>query len=129
MAGTHSATEGGLLCHERQQLEEIVGHEIISTRQHWLHYNVGVTPGLQQIAGLKADSTQGFNRSIGFRAGTAFPYGVGITKWVNIYGSGDSRKNIWTEDYSFQTGCNITKRWQFNHSLEIMDAVERVGEC
>jgi len=70
----HSALRPGLLEDQRRQVETAAGRPVIATRQHWLHYDVRATPRLQADAGLRADSTQGFNRNVGFRAGTAFPY-------------------------------------------------------
>jgi hypothetical protein len=45
-----------------------------TTRQHFLHWDVRWTPQLQEAAGLRADSSLGFNRSVGFRAGTSLPF-------------------------------------------------------
>jgi peptidoglycan/xylan/chitin deacetylase (PgdA/CDA1 family) len=70
----HSALRGGLLAEQRRVVEDAIGRPVIATRQHWLHYDARVTPRLQSDAGLLADSTQGFNRNVGFRAGTSFPY-------------------------------------------------------
>jgi hypothetical protein len=41
-----------------------------------LHYDVLTTPEIQYQADLKVDSTIGFNRNIGFRAGASFPFWV-----------------------------------------------------
>lgn len=57
----------------KQQLESATGSEAVSVRQHFLHFNIGVTPRHQQKAGFKFDSTFGFNRSVGFRNGAGFP--------------------------------------------------------
>jgi peptidoglycan/xylan/chitin deacetylase (PgdA/CDA1 family) len=125
----HSATERDLLSHERQQLEEILDHDIISTRQHWLHYEVQVTPGLQREAGFKVDSTQGLNRSIGFRAGTAFPY------WCWDYQKGESLPVLEVPQHIMDAGLFAPNGLQYKealaikHSMEIMDAVESVGGC
>jgi hypothetical protein len=125
----YSATERRLLGSERQQLEEIVGHDIISTRQHWLHYDVQVTPCLQRDAGFKADSTQGFNRSIGFRAGTAFPY------WCWDHKNGESLPVLEIPQHIMDGGLFVPNGLQYSealaikHSVEIMDAVEQVGGC
>lgn len=70
----HSALRTGLLAEQRRVVEDAVGRPVTATRQHWLHYDVRTTPRLQSEAGLRADSTQGFNRNVGFRAGTSFPY-------------------------------------------------------
>lgn len=69
-----SAVRPGLLAREREQLELATGLDINTTRQHFLHWDVRATPALQESAGLRADSSVGFNRAIGFRAATSLPY-------------------------------------------------------
>lgn len=64
----------GLLARERDVLREATGLEIVSTRQHFLHWDVRWTPQLQEAAGFRADSSLGFNRNIGYRAGTSLPF-------------------------------------------------------
>ncbi|MCP4895425.1 MAG: hypothetical protein GY906_00490 [bacterium] len=70
----HSATDATLLADERGRLEKALGLPITTSRQHWLRWNVRVTPGVQEQAGLTADCTFGFNRNVGFRAGVSLPY-------------------------------------------------------
>jgi peptidoglycan/xylan/chitin deacetylase (PgdA/CDA1 family) len=70
----HSAVRPGLLARERERLEDETGIEIRTTRQHFLHWDAAVTPALQEAAGLRADSTLGFNRAVGFRAGASLPF-------------------------------------------------------
>ena len=124
-----SAVESGLLIDERRQLEEVVGRPIISTRQHWLHYDVRTTPRLQTEAGFSVDSTQGFNRSIGFRAGTAFPY------WCWDHQAGQSLPVLEVPQHIMDGGLFSTHALEYDadlaieHSLQLMNAVERVGGC
>jgi hypothetical protein len=66
--------EPGALEAERAQLREATGLEVATTRQHFLHWDVRWTPRLQQTAGFRADSSLGFNRNVGYRAGTSLPY-------------------------------------------------------
>jgi peptidoglycan/xylan/chitin deacetylase (PgdA/CDA1 family) len=70
----HSALEPGLLTEQKNALERATGIDVTTTRQHFLHWDIHTTPRLQNDAGLAADSTLGFNRSVGFRAGTSLPY-------------------------------------------------------
>ena len=70
----HSALRPGLLAEQRAALEQAVGVEITTTRQHFLHWDVRTTPRLQSEAGFRADTTLGFNRGVGFRAGTSLPF-------------------------------------------------------
>ena len=59
---------------QKEALESALGHEVISIRQHYLHYDIRVTPVVQAAAGFKYDSTLGFNDNVGFRFGTCYPY-------------------------------------------------------
>ncbi len=70
----NSALVPGRLAAEKDALEAATGLLATSTRQHFLHWDVRVTPGFQREAGFSADSTLGFNRNVGFRAGTTLPF-------------------------------------------------------
>jgi len=125
----HSALEPGLLAEQRRQIEEISHSPVVSTRQHWLHYDVRVTPGLQHAAGLLADSTQGFNRNVGFRAGTAFPY----TCWD--HGSGQPLPLLEVPQHVMDGGLFTANALAYNrdlavsHCVQLMEEVEAVGGC
>lgn len=69
-----SALEEGRLARERAALEQATGLDIRTTRQHFIHWDARRTPRLQQAAGLTVDSSLGFNRNLGFRAGTSLPF-------------------------------------------------------
>jgi peptidoglycan/xylan/chitin deacetylase (PgdA/CDA1 family) len=70
----HSALVPGLLAEQKAALEQAAGSEVTTTRQHFLHWEIRTTPRLQSDAGLRADTTLGFNRGVGFRAGTSLPF-------------------------------------------------------
>jgi hypothetical protein len=70
----NSAVRPGALAEERAVLEQATGLQVTTTRQHFLHWDVRWTPRLQEEAGLRADSSLGFNRNVGFRAGTSLPF-------------------------------------------------------
>lgn len=73
--GSYASALGlGLLTAERSALESLTGLELTTTRQHFLRWDVRTTPRLQERAGLRVDSTLGFNRNVGFRAGTSLPF-------------------------------------------------------
>ena len=69
-----AALRPGALAVEREALERATGLEVTTTRQHLLHWDVRRTPRLQHEAGLRVDSSLGFNRNVGFRAGTSLPF-------------------------------------------------------
>lgn len=70
----HSAVRPDMLAAEKAALERATGLSVTTTRQHFLHWDVHTTPLLQEDAGLLADTTLGFNRGVGFRAGTSLPF-------------------------------------------------------
>jgi peptidoglycan/xylan/chitin deacetylase (PgdA/CDA1 family) len=59
---------------QKEQVERAVQKEVVSIRQHYLHFDITKTPRAQGEAGLKFDSSFGSNRLIGFRNGLAFPF-------------------------------------------------------
>ena len=59
---------------QKEQVERAVQKEVVSTRQHYLHFDITKTPKAQSEAGFKYDFTFGSNRLIGFRNGMAFPF-------------------------------------------------------
>jgi len=59
---------------QKTVLEKAAGQEVVSVRQHYLHYDIRVTPHAHARAGFKYDSTLGFNDNIGFRFGTCQPW-------------------------------------------------------
>jgi peptidoglycan/xylan/chitin deacetylase (PgdA/CDA1 family) len=69
-----SAEDAAILSAERARLEEAIGIEIASTRQHFLRFDAERTPGVHAAAGLKADSTVGFSTTFGCRVGIALPF-------------------------------------------------------
>lgn len=70
----YSAVRPGVLAAERATFERATGISPTTTRQHFLHWDIARTPQLQNAAGFTADSTLGFNRTVGFRASTALPF-------------------------------------------------------
>ena len=69
-----SALDGERLADERRALERATGLAVTTTRQHLLRWDVRATPRAQETAGLTVDSSLGFNRDVGFRAGTSLPF-------------------------------------------------------
>jgi peptidoglycan/xylan/chitin deacetylase (PgdA/CDA1 family) len=59
---------------QKEQIQDIVGDDVVSVRQHWLHHDIRKTPCVQQEAGLKYDSTLGPKGDVGFRFGTSYPW-------------------------------------------------------
>jgi len=73
-AGYAAAADLDDFRYEKSVVEDYIGRDVVSCRQHYLHWDVVTTPRIQAEAGIRVDTTVGFNRNIGFRAGTALPY-------------------------------------------------------
>jgi hypothetical protein len=69
-----SASTQGLLSEEKAALECVLDRPVQTIRQHYLNFDPRITPRLQDAAGLRADCSLGFNRNLGFRAGTSLPF-------------------------------------------------------
>lgn len=59
---------------ERKRLEEIVGHEVVKSRQHFLKLRIPETYETLLKAGITREYSMGFFDDLGFRAGTSFPF-------------------------------------------------------
>lgn len=59
---------------QKEQIEETIDAPVVSVRQHNLHFDIRRTPAVQAAAGLRIDSSMGFNDNVGFRNGTAYPH-------------------------------------------------------
>jgi len=75
--GTYnSATQKGLLKGQKELVEDIIGREVVSVRQHYLNHVPGLTHRLQAEAGFRVDSTIGHTRAIGLKMGTSHPHRI-----------------------------------------------------
>ena len=59
---------------QKEKLENEVGEEIVVSRQHFLNFDIEITPRLLQEAGIKEDSSLGYTRYVGYRCGTGYSY-------------------------------------------------------
>ena len=59
---------------ENEAVENILGHPIVGSRNHYLRFNVPHSWSQLIKAGIKYDSSLGYPDSVGFRAGTADPF-------------------------------------------------------
>jgi hypothetical protein len=121
-----SALVPGLLRNEKEQIDEAVGALTVSTRQHYLHFEASATPAIQAGAGLLADSTQGFNRDVGFRAGTAFPYPL-LSATGDVLDLVEIPQHIMDTSLFSESALGLPEELALAHSLALMDRVERIG--
>ncbi len=121
----HGHTHPAYLTSERDALSRGINQEIISTRQHYLRYDLNITPRLHEIAGFRIDSTLGFAEQEGFRNGTCMPFRV-----FDI--PGNRPTNIWEMPLAVMESTLFNRRrlngaHAFEATLAIMEACRRFG--
>lgn len=113
---------------QKAALEKALGNDVVSVRQHYLHYDIRVTPRVQAEAGLRYDSTLGFNDNVGFRYGTCYPWklydlqaeeALPITEIPLIIQDGALLNPT--------KGMRLDEDMAFQYVVQITEAVERVG--
>ena len=113
---------------QKAALETALGKDVVSVRQHYLHYDIRVTPRVQAEAGFKYDSTLGFNDNVGFRFGTCHPwrlYDLKAEKELPIV-----EIPLIIQDGAMLNpvkGMRLDEEAAFQYVMQITEAVERVG--
>lgn len=113
---------------QKDALEKAACRDVVSVRQHFLHYDIRVTPLVQAKAGLKYDATLGFNDNVGFRFGTCYPwrlYDLGTEKELPIV-----EVPLIIQDGALLNpvkGMRLDEETAFQYILQITEAVEKVG--
>jgi len=113
---------------QKAALEKALGRDVVSVRQHFLHYDIRVTPRVQAAAGLKYDATLGFNDNVGFRFGTCYPwrlYDLEAEKELPIV-----EVPLIIQDGAMLNpakGMRLDEESAFQYVKQITEAVERVG--
>lgn len=123
----NSATDANLLREQKERLEKAIDLEVYSSRQHYLRYDPARTPRIHAEAGFQSDSTQGFNRNIGFRAGTCFPY-----RCIDLEAS-EELPVLEIPQHIMDGALFATNSLEYDcdlavtHSLELMDRAQEMG--
>jgi len=113
---------------QKEALEKVLGRDVVSVRQHFLHYDIRVTPRVQAAAGLKFDATLGFNDNIGFRFGTCYPwqlYDLQAEKELSI-----TEIPLIIQDGAMLNpakGMRLDEDAAFQYVMQITEVVENVG--
>jgi hypothetical protein len=72
----HSHDHAGYLHQERDRLAAVCSRPPVSVRQHFLRYDVHLTPRLHRDAGFVIDSSLAFAEHEGFRRSTCHPFQI-----------------------------------------------------
>lgn len=94
-----SKNDATVLKRELEALRQAGVSPIISSRQHFLRFDIRRTPALLQSEGIAYDFTMGFATGAGFRAGTSLPF-----HWYNF----EEEKN---ENLVFVPFCAMDGVW------------------
>ena len=133
-----------LLLREKKILENILGHEIVGTRQHYLNLNE-ITWNIQFSIGLKYDTSWGLNKDIGFKENKIKPFKpfkneflvvpmtIMDTPFVNSKNKWDNLKRI--IDKIIKDGSILVINWHTNYYDELEfpnyknDFIKIIEEC
>jgi peptidoglycan/xylan/chitin deacetylase (PgdA/CDA1 family) len=124
----YSSDDADELKRQKEALEKVLGHEIVSIRQHYLHYDIRETPAVHAEAGFKYDSTLGFNDNVGFRFGTSYPwylYDLRSEKELPIM-----EVPLIIQDRAMlnpEKGIRLDADTAFQYVVQIAEEVEKVG--
>ncbi|MEZ5046876.1 MAG: hypothetical protein R2831_07775 [Chitinophagaceae bacterium] len=115
-----------------KQLKETLEHDtnlkIHANRQHFLHFDMQKTPSVLSESEIRTDSTLGFNRNIGFRAGTAFPYFL-ADKELNKLNVLEIPMHIMDGALFTTNALELDEKMATRKAIQLIDEVENVGGC
>lgn len=113
---------------QKHALEKALDQDVVSVRQHQLHFDIRKTPEIQAKAGLQFGSTIGFNDNLGFRCGTSYPW------QLKSFQTGEELSIIEIpliiQDgalLSTRKGMRLDEDMAFEYVKQIIESVERVG--
>lgn len=127
-ASWYSYNDVDELKRQKEALEKALGKDVVSVRQHFLHYDIRITPRIQCEAGFKYDSTLGFNDNVGFRFGTCYPfrlYDLNAEEELPIL-----EVPLIIQDGAMLSptkGMRLDEHTAFQYIVQLTEAVERVG--
>lgn len=125
-ASWHSFDSVDEMQRQKEQIERAIDASVVSVRHHYLHFDIRCTPWVHSRAGLRVDSSLGFNDDIGFRFGTSYP-------WHLHDSATDGESNVLELPLVIQDKCLIRHVAQGNatSALEwasvVIDRLEAVG--
>ena len=114
---------------QKEDMEQHLCSSVVSTRQHYLHYDVRRTLKIHEEAGILVDSTQGYNRSVGFRAGTSFPYHGYICDEGRASSVLEVPMHVMDTSLFNNNALEYSADMALKHVISIMDSIEAIGGC
>lgn len=121
----HAAKNSFLIKNQLSFLQNTVDFSIKSYRNHYLQFDSKITPLELSKTEIEVDSSLGFNRDIGFRAGTSFPF--------YFFNENMVRPILEVSQLIMDSALFLSNSLELDTSLakskiiEIMDRVEEVG--
>jgi len=98
---------------EQKKLADVSKQTVINNRQHWLRWSWKITPYLFEKNGITTDSTMGYNRYLGFRCGTGFPY--------QLYDFKNKKAFLWIEHpMAFMESSAIHRAQRTGENLTVL---------
>ena len=86
-----------LIRQEKNDLEQVLGKEILASRFHFLRFKLPHSYRNLLDAGIEEDHSMGFAEKIGFRAGTARPF-----KWFDL--EKNEVTDLWVHPFAYMDG-------------------------
>lgn len=122
--GSFFSLSHDLLSNEKEILEEVLGRPVSLSRQHWLH--LPTQDSMEKIwsAGLRIDSSLGWNGNVGFRCGMARPFPIVL----------DARRTLWEVPLLLMDGpifddLGLDFEGAISLSRELLGQVKERGGC
>lgn len=110
---------------ELDRLQQIVGHEIVKVRMHFLRLRIPDTYEMMIDMGIQRDFTMGYADNTGFRAGTSFPF-----YFFNL--RTNKQYNLLLFPFAYMDGVlkdrlKLNVQQAINQVKELMDSVKNCG--
>jgi hypothetical protein len=124
--GFHSWQDSQRMLSEKKRVEGSLGESISSCRQHWLRFSFKNTWMAQEQAGLRLDTTLGFNERTGFRNGAALRLPAWIASEQRFSESLDILPMVLMDSHLFDYGQMDTEKRKKTID-RILDEIAFVG--
>ena len=121
----HSYRNAGQLRREREKLEAVLGGAAAGIRQHYLRFAGNETFSAQEQAGYSYDTSLGYTRTTGFRAGIAAPFHPFDTKRMEPLALLELPLVVMDGVLFWYLGCDV--RRAVEHTVEMVNLAREYG--